>query len=134
MSGQAAAGTRRASHDRADLVLEGGGVKGIAHVGAIHACASAPWHLCIRRARFGMDSTPRHVTRARGAVPKSTEVKDSTAGQSPEVAPGDELSAVELVAVGTWFQAAVDTLDLGAFCEDLAASADRLFEVGQARL
>jgi NTE family protein len=30
-------GTRRSSQHRADLVLEGGGVKGIAHVGAVHA-------------------------------------------------------------------------------------------------
>jgi NTE family protein len=38
MSDQPATGTRRsAAHDRADLVLEGGGVKGIAHIGAIHA-------------------------------------------------------------------------------------------------
>lgn len=37
MARLAVTGTRRAMHDRADLVLEGGGVKGIAHVGAVHA-------------------------------------------------------------------------------------------------
>lgn len=37
MSKRGSAGRSRRYDDRADLVLEGGGVKGIAHVGAIHA-------------------------------------------------------------------------------------------------
>ena len=37
MNARGSAGRNVVSHDRADLVLEGGGVKGIAHLGAIHA-------------------------------------------------------------------------------------------------